>query len=332
MSFLSHLSRRLAEGEHAFLAGRIAAADECAHDVLRDLVSLTGRSGSGSSRLLRAREHECARGCVCEAAVLLALQCAAETRGPEAVDDIVRDCYAKPIYLPFNIFTVWSVSTRQQQRQQQLDLHSDGWASHGRCSLTGHASLLCLRFCCNRVQYEISVQRYEECCQQIIAYIDTHYSTAGSGGGGSSAIAPDLLLKDADPAVADARYVSLLEMLLFDVLVPLGSHDEAVSFLRRGRKARRGQAAPPRDERLAPHIKEVRGREMWQWTQRRSATARMASAGCMSQCRLDVLLVVRPCLPELDQRAAGSESRWLHSRTGGMRTAGQHQCAHCVAR
>jgi len=108
------------------------------------------------------------------------------------------------------------------------------------------------------VQYEISVQRYEECCQQIIAYIDTHYSTAGGSSGSSSAIAPDLLLQDADPAVADARFVSLLEMLLFDVLVPLGSHDEAVSFLRRGRKARRGQAAPPRDERLAPHIKEVR--------------------------------------------------------------------------
>jgi hypothetical protein len=139
------------------------------------------------------------------------------------------------------------------------------------------------------VQYEISVQRYEECCQQIIAYIDTHYSTA-TGGGGSSAIAPDLLLQDADPAVADARYVSLLEMLLFDVLVPLGSHDEAVSFLRRGRKARRGQAAPPpRDERLAPHIKEVGRREMWQWAQRRSATVRMASrVDGMSQCRLSV--------------------------------------------
>jgi hypothetical protein len=152
MSFLSHLSRRLAEGEHAFLAGRIAAADECAHDVLRDLVSLTGRSGSGSSRLLRAREHECARGCVCEAAVLLALQCAAETRGPEAVDDIVRDCYAKPIYLPFNIFTVWSVARDRDRRATA--------AAAGACTpMVGRRSLAVRSLVTRRCSALVSLQQ-----------------------------------------------------------------------------------------------------------------------------------------------------------------------------
>jgi hypothetical protein len=114
MSFLAHLSERLTSGEQLFLSGDLESADATATDVLRDLSSLMSKPGvSGTAaRHLTPTSHQCAHGCVCRAAVILHMQCAAELgRGPDAVNAIVTEYYGKSRQLPFNIFKLWSVDT-----------------------------------------------------------------------------------------------------------------------------------------------------------------------------------------------------------------------------
>jgi hypothetical protein len=108
------------------------------------------------------------------------------------------------------------------------------------------------------MEYHISLQHYEFCCRELVSYIDTHYSTTTA----AALLAPSTLIEEdnapSEGGPPDARYVSLIELLLFHCLVPLGSHDEAIAFLRKGRRSRRQTVGPqPRDERIAPEVKEA---------------------------------------------------------------------------
>jgi hypothetical protein len=202
--YTHHLSSRLTAAEHYFLHAQFDTADAGALDVVRDLISL---GSSGSSRRLTRREHTCVEGCVCEAAIILHIQCSYELGRSEAFvrEHIVERYYGEPAGLTYAVFNVW-------------------------------------------IQYQLSYRRYEQCCSELIAYIDANFSPQGS-----------YAVMSGDVLVENDRYLALLELLLFHVLVPLKSHDEAIHFLRKGKKAPIGRRQQ-RDERITEDIKEVRNR------------------------------------------------------------------------
>lgn len=95
-----------------------------------------------------------------------------------------------------------------------------------------------------RLQYHLAYQRYEFCCQELIAYIDAHFSPSSTS---------QVALSSGE---SNGRYLQLMEMLLFHVLVPLRAYDEAIEFLRKGKKHRPGHSAE-KDQRISPEMKEV---------------------------------------------------------------------------
>ena len=134
-SFLSHLSSRLSGAEAAFLGGRLSEAESAAQDVLRDLASLTSRS----RRLTPGHGHLCAQGCVCEAAVILHMQCVAEqgatatapataggkaaaaaaTAAEERMEQLVANFYEQPLHMPYSVFSVWSAREAADEKQKR---------------------------------------------------------------------------------------------------------------------------------------------------------------------------------------------------------------------
>ena len=222
LSFLDHLASRLRIAEDSYLLGRPLQAQEQAQDVIRDLASLTS-----TSRRLTSKDHACADGCVCEAAMILLIQCIADAPSAAGAPDrdsqmseLVTTYYSESRLMPYAVFVVW-------------------------------------------IQWHLSGQHYELACRELIAYLDSNYATSSDARSRIVAVESPKgeagIHSAAGGLSADARYTTLLELLLFHTLVPLSAHEEALAFLRKGKRsraARGGSGAPQRDERLSPETKE----------------------------------------------------------------------------
>jgi len=164
------------------------------------------------------------------------LQCVYELDGTsEAAESLIKEYYSTVNKLPYQIMLVW-------------------------------------------IQYRLSLQQYEECCRELMQYIDMNYSRdvhpsfnpplpAANGPSAPSYHTP------ADSESRDTEYMTLLQLLLFHVLVPLGAHDEALQFLRRADRGRTRHRRPSaavtshgalaesnardRIERIMPEVKEA---------------------------------------------------------------------------
>ena len=237
-----HLRSRVAAAEESFLYADYASAERQIIDVLMNLVSLYS---TGSSRLLTQPHHTCENGCVCQMAMILYLQCCYELNRSEDYiqHEIVETFYTKTEEMPYDVFLVWA-------------------------------------------ELQVAYQRYKLCCQELIRYIDRHFSqtpmesfvasiplrapptfptsidTALTTTNANTSHMTQTLITPHELELVNERYLQLMKLLIFDVLVPLGSYDEAIQFLKRGsgsKKHPRGSATTPQMQQCEQRISyEVR--------------------------------------------------------------------------
>ena len=100
------------------------------------------------------------------------------------------------------------------------------------------------------IQLQLAHARYEYACKQLIQYLDTHYSTTSA-----ELFIAYVTSPPAEVALANTRYLTLLSLLLFHCLVPLRAYDEAIDFLRKG-KRKLGGNEREKDERIDSELRE----------------------------------------------------------------------------